>query len=302
LPTNKDKPELDSHLFYWLLESEAGDRKKETPLILWLNGGPGASSLTGVLMENGPIRMELDGSISWNPYGWTKVGHMLAVDQPVGAGFSYTKSEPSDKFKGEVDGPGYINNLDEMAEQLYEVISGVVEQHEWLKDCPLYITGESYAGKYIPMISYYIHMKNKAAGKKLVNLEGIAIGNGEVKPFLAYSSTPDYLHALGYLDDDQLEWAHKGLAKCKEYVDKEDWAGALKACDEDMQGVMYAKYVQVPFIYDVRAKIDMFTSLTAKVTAWINKPEVHAARLPPRPDRARHLPPTRSIRYPRRRP
>ena len=54
-------------LFYWLFTSEKEDA--DTPLVIWLNGGPGASSLTGALLENGPIRLNADGTTSYNQFG-----------------------------------------------------------------------------------------------------------------------------------------------------------------------------------------------------------------------------------------
>ena len=69
--------------------------KKEictTPLLLWLNGGPGASSLTGQFTEQGPYKMLNNNTIIRNQYTWTKYYHMLFIDQPAGTGYSYTDS------------------------------------------------------------------------------------------------------------------------------------------------------------------------------------------------------------------
>jgi hypothetical protein len=59
-----------SSLFYWMFTAEKGGM--DAPLVIWLNGGPGASSLTGALLENGPIRLDADGTTSYNEFGWTK--------------------------------------------------------------------------------------------------------------------------------------------------------------------------------------------------------------------------------------
>ena len=123
---------LDSHLFYWMLKSQTEGPK---PLVIWLNGGPGASSLTGVLLELGPFLLERSGKLKYNEFGWTQKAHVVAIDNPVGAGFSYTSSE-------EVDEEGYVNSLGEMAEQLYTGILGIVDLHPWLKDSPIFIAGE----------------------------------------------------------------------------------------------------------------------------------------------------------------
>jgi len=249
VPTNDKHPELDSHLFYWLLESEKSASKSALdsplPLVIWLNGGPGASSLTGVLLENGPFRLNADSSLTYNEYGWTQEAHMVAIDQPVGAGFSYTSTE-------DIEGEGYVNSLDEMAEQLYSGIVNLLDLHPWLEDSPIYISGESYAGKYIPAISHYIHTQGN------LNLAGIAIGNGQLKPYTAYASTPDYLHNLGLIDDKQQQWAHEALVECKAQVDSEAWVDAFKTC-QDIEDKLFSDFVQIPFIYDIREKSDIFT-------------------------------------------
>ncbi len=81
--------EVDSknngHLFYWYFEAET---KPETaPLLIWLNGGPGCSSMDGLFLELGPFRVVNDkGAVETNPYSWHKVANMLFIDQPVGTG------------------------------------------------------------------------------------------------------------------------------------------------------------------------------------------------------------------------
>jgi carboxypeptidase C (cathepsin A) len=140
----------------------------------------------------------------------------------------------------------------------------------------VYITGESYAGKYIPSVAHYILTRNTEAGIAMINLEGVAIGNGELKPYLAYASTPDYLHNFGFIDDAQQAWAHDRLKVCKEQVDGKDWLTAFKTC-QDIEDDLFANFVKLPFIYDVREPSDIFTELTAVTTAWINQPDVKAA-------------------------
>ena len=165
-----------------------------------------------------------------------------------------------------------------MAEQLYPVIVAMIAKFDWLKDAPVYIAGESYASKYIPRIAHYIHTKNEAAGSKLVNLAGIAIGNGigDMVPYVAYESTPDYLRHFGLIDAETQAWAHGRLAVCKQHCDREEWAEAYKVC-EDMSETLLSEKAQVPFIYDIRATTDVFSDLSAVTAAWINDPAVHKA-------------------------
>ena len=65
----------NKHIFYWFFEA----RKKplEQPLIMWLNGGPGCSSMIAVLRENGPCSITKEGQVHYNPLSWTTMSNML---------------------------------------------------------------------------------------------------------------------------------------------------------------------------------------------------------------------------------
>lgn len=65
------------NIFYWFFETRRRDKSKDTPIILWLNGGPGASSMTGAFTEMGPYRMLSNQSLSKHEYSWTNIGHMV---------------------------------------------------------------------------------------------------------------------------------------------------------------------------------------------------------------------------------
>ena len=93
----------DKKLFYWLFEpgNAAGDNtpiNQDTPLILWINGGPGCSSMDGLWLENGPLRLQLDENNKWtinvNEHSWHNApAWTLYVDQPVGTGLSFSKDK-----------------------------------------------------------------------------------------------------------------------------------------------------------------------------------------------------------------
>ena len=73
-------------LFFWVFESENGSLTRDEsnrPWAVWLNGGPGWSSMLGLLTENGPLLMQMDESIVTNPYAWSKLVDYVWVDQPV---------------------------------------------------------------------------------------------------------------------------------------------------------------------------------------------------------------------------
>lgn len=56
------------------------------PLLLWLNGGPGCSSLIGMVYENGPFVFKQPGSANFqiNDYAWNKKANVLYIESPGG--------------------------------------------------------------------------------------------------------------------------------------------------------------------------------------------------------------------------
>jgi len=97
-------PEHHGNMFFWFFQNRhIADRQRT---VLWLNGGPGCSSLDGAMMEIGPYRVNEDGSLRLNNGSWDEFSNVLFVDNPVGTGFSY------------VDGDSYVHELGDMAKQM----------------------------------------------------------------------------------------------------------------------------------------------------------------------------------------
>ena len=74
--------------------------------VIWLNGGPGCSSMDGALMEIGPYRVTNEGTLRYNDGSWDEFANILFVDNPVGTGFSYVNTD------------SYVHELKEMADQM----------------------------------------------------------------------------------------------------------------------------------------------------------------------------------------
>lgn len=136
LPISQKKNET-SQLYFWYFPSENPLAKDE--ITIWLNGGPGCSSLEGLLQENGPFLWQ-DGTFKpvQNPYTWVNLTNIVWVEQPVGTGFSQGK--PS--AKNEVD----------VAAQFLGFFKNFVDTFS-LHHKKVFITGESYAGYYVPYIA-----------------------------------------------------------------------------------------------------------------------------------------------------
>uniref|UniRef100_A0A453FQN3 Serine carboxypeptidase-like 19 n=1 Tax=Aegilops tauschii subsp. strangulata TaxID=200361 RepID=A0A453FQN3_AEGTS len=138
-----------TELFYYFVESEAGG--EGNPFLLWLTGGDRCSAFSGLAYEIGPVRFVLqpyNGSLPRlhiNPNSWTKVAHILFVDSPVGAGFSFSK-QPKGYEVGDVSSSLQLHNF---------LIKWFSDHPTYLKN-PFYIGGDSYAGKLVPYIAHII--------------------------------------------------------------------------------------------------------------------------------------------------
>ncbi|KAL1924333.1 uncharacterized protein VTP21DRAFT_7368 [Calcarisporiella thermophila] len=174
-----DTPD-DKHFFFWFFEARHSPNKK--PLVLWLNGGPGCSSMTGLLMELGPCQAKEDGSdVIYNKYGWNEDANMLFLDQPINTGFSY--------------GPQNITDTFMAMEDMYAFLQLFYKEFPEYGDLPFHIAGESYAGHYIPYAGYMINRMNQ--GKylerfehhqhlKKIPLQSLLIGNGLTEEISTY--------------------------------------------------------------------------------------------------------------------
>ncbi|KAJ4139980.1 hypothetical protein NW768_001330 [Fusarium equiseti] len=78
-----------TNLFFWFVEA----REPTDSLTIWLNGGPGSSSLYGFFTGNGPCEIVEKGLDEYETlvreWGWDRASNMLFIDQPNQVGFSY---------------------------------------------------------------------------------------------------------------------------------------------------------------------------------------------------------------------
>lgn len=197
-----------SHMFYWFFESRnsklaAEDSKKEIPLLIWINGGPGASSAAGLMQENGPVSLLAGdtGTVVNNPYGWNEKMHVIYWDNPVWAGYSY--SVPKDH---------YADSEKELSRQFYHALQGFFKLHPEYRACPLYFAGESYGGKYVPHIATEIlegNEKNKGKPGLLIKLTGLVIADGWICPKVQLKKQIEYAYTMGFIDTLQREKVEK---------------------------------------------------------------------------------------------
>ncbi|KAL4361819.1 hypothetical protein GQ457_04G006040 [Hibiscus cannabinus] len=174
-------------LFYYFAEAEVDPASK--PLVLWLNGGPGCSSLgVGAFSENGPFRPSGEVLVK-NEYSWNREANMLYLEAPIGVGFSYSVDDSSYEAVGDK-----ITARDNL-----------VFLQNWFLKFPhyrnrsLFITGESYAGHYIPQLAELMTQFNNK--EKLFNLKGIALGNPVLEFATDFNSRAEFFWSHGLISD-----------------------------------------------------------------------------------------------------
>ncbi|XP_024018008.1 serine carboxypeptidase-like 45 [Morus notabilis] len=177
-------------LFYYFVEAETDPASK--PLVLWLNGGPGCSSVgAGAFCEHGPFKPS--GNILLkNDYSWNKGANMLYLESPAGVGFSYSANQ---SFYTEVnDGKTAHDNLEFLRRWFLEFPE--------YKSRDFFITGESYAGHYVPQLAQLI-----VESKVNFSLKGIAIGNPLLEFNTDFNSRAEFFWSHGLISDSSYESA-----------------------------------------------------------------------------------------------
>lgn len=174
---------LDSHLFF--LHIQAKRNHAEVPLLLWLQGGPGSSSLFGQFLENGPLAIDAHGKVYSREHTLRDYLNVIYLDQPVGAGFSRTGSLE-----------GYPTNLEEMARDIHRFLQQFFELFPEYKGRDFYVAGESYGARAAVALALRLHETQDLP----VRLRGVASGVGFLGPILHMMDQSDYYHQLGLLD------------------------------------------------------------------------------------------------------
>lgn len=206
----------NSNQFFWYFPAENEQTEVlKSAVYIWLQGGPGVTSLFGLLKENGAFHVK-NNTFQLRDIRWSKTDHVIYIDNPVGAGFSFTN-----------DSRGYSTNQTQIGEQLYIAVLQFFQLFPELQKYNFIISGESYAGKYIPALGYTIHKKNPTANIK-INLKGLMIGDGWSDPVnhFLYAS---YLYQIGLIDLSMKRTIEVSQNKIIELIKKEAWADAQKA-------------------------------------------------------------------------
>lgn len=218
----------NEHLFFWFFEARNVD-PLTAPLTVWINGGPGSSSMIGLFQELGPCRIDADGNVLDNPYAWNNVSNMIFIDEPAQVGFSYSIPIPGyeDPDTGYIvqlpnaTCPDYAleygtcgtystpnasltaNTTANAAPNFWNALQGFMGAFPQYSRHEFNFATESYGGHYGPIFNAYIESQNKLiANGSLpeahhINLATVLIGNGWYDPLIQYQAYYNFTNFPG---------------------------------------------------------------------------------------------------------
>ncbi|KAM3714377.1 hypothetical protein ACB098_01G329600 [Castanea mollissima] len=231
-------------LFYWLTEATAFPEKK--PLVLWLNGGPGCSSVAyGASEEIGPFRINKTGlSLYLNEYSWNREVNLLFLESPAGVGFSYTNTRSDLNDTGDK----------RTAEDALVFLIRWMSRFPQYKHREFYIAGESYAGHYVPQLVEKIVEYNKALLQPVLNLKGFIVGN---------ALFDQYYDEIGKME---YWWSHA-------MISDRTYQSILKNCNFSVSQYYYLQPCVEPFYHLIKelANVDQSSIYTPPCLASHDK-------------------------------
>ncbi|KAK8765394.1 hypothetical protein V5799_032002 [Amblyomma americanum] len=192
---------LESHLFF--LHVEAKHDHMNAPLLLWLQGGPGSSSLFGQFLENGPLALDAQGKLHPREYTLRDYVNVIYLDQPVGAGFSRTASLK-----------GYPTNLEEVARDIHRFLAQFLQLFPQYKGRDFYVAGESYGARAAVALAIRLHTNQDLP----VKLKGIISGVGFLGPVSDMLDLAEYYRQFSLLDFQGWQAYSRRMEQIKQMV------------------------------------------------------------------------------------
>lgn len=200
-------------LFYWFVASD----KKNAPIILWSNGGPGYSSLYGFFNETGPYTITNTLQLNNNKNGWNHFANYLVIDQPVHVGLSNIKKNSFDHSTAQV------------TDDYYLTLQWFFAHHPAYQNRPIYLAGESYAGTYLPLLAKKIMTENKTNPRK-INLSGLILVSPWSAPATQQSMDTTYALTHGFITPAEKKRIDLIYAHCKDLIKAKQFGHANTIC------------------------------------------------------------------------
>jgi cathepsin A (carboxypeptidase C) len=163
----------------------AYENSSTAPILLYLNGGPGCSSMQGLLVEMGPFRiLDYGKKVVENKYAWNRFANVLYLDAPAGVGYSINLHK------------NYTFTDSQVSSDNHEALKAFFNLFPEFKGNDFYIGGESYAGYYIPMLAD--RLLNDSIN--FSNFKGYLVGNGCLNDKMLFNSGIEYNYNHGFID------------------------------------------------------------------------------------------------------
>ncbi|KAK3125898.1 hypothetical protein QOZ80_7BG0611130 [Eleusine coracana subsp. coracana] len=266
-------PAAGRALFYYLAEAP-GNASASMPLLLWLNGGPGCSSLGyGAMEELGPFRVMSDGrTLYGNPHAWNRAANVMFLESPAGVGFSYSNTTADYTRAGD----------NKTADDALAFLLAWVERFPEYKGREFYIAGESYAGHYVPQLAHAILRHGSAASH--INFKGIMIGNAVINDWTDAKGMYDYFWTHALISDEAADGINRHCNFTSD--DSNDLCDeAMSEADDSLRDIdiynIYAPNCQSTSLVTsppIKPSIDNFDPCTDYyVDAYLNDPAVQKA-------------------------
>ncbi|CAI9786736.1 unnamed protein product [Fraxinus pennsylvanica] len=144
-------------------------------------------------------------SIILNPYSLTKIANIIFIDAPVGTGFSYANTSQ-----------GQASSDIKSAKDIFTFLGKWLLNHPMFIKNRLYIAGESYGGKLVPLVAMEILRGNEARLQPRMSFQGYIIGNGLTDPNIDFNARIPYVHRMALISDEYFE--------NQDYTIPENWA------------------------------------------------------------------------------
>ena len=124
-----------NHSIHYVFYPSQGDQTRD-PLVVWLTGGPGCSSLLASFYENGPFLFASESTnLRVNDHSWNKRANLLYLEIPGGVGFS--------------TGPDEAINDESVAKETVTALNLFLARFPAFRKSDLYFSGHGYAAVFI---------------------------------------------------------------------------------------------------------------------------------------------------------
>ncbi|GAB2234777.1 hypothetical protein Droror1_Dr00004042 [Drosera rotundifolia] len=245
-----------AHLFWWLYKSpyRVEDPHKPWPIVLWLQGGPGASGVgIGNFQEIGPW----DTSLKPRNSTWLKVADLIFVDNPVGTGFSF------------VEEPDALVKTDEQAAaDLTKALMKIFNHRPALQKSPLYLVAESYGGKYA-VTTALCALRAIDAGILNVTFGGVALGDSWISPEDFVLSWGPLLKDVSRLDDTGMRNANIVAEAIKQEIQAGQYLNATNSWS-NLENLILTSSNNVDF-YNFLYDSDLDPAISASTSAVLSE-------------------------------